>query len=667
MLMRHKIATAGLTLFASVLATGITVSAFAQEKIGQITVEEVRLKARQIPVETFFKRPEFAGMILSPKGNRLAAIVPFKGRDNLVVIDLAKRTRNLITSFDSRDVANFQWINNERLLLRVADGREVSGAANYRGQYAINWDGTEVRDLTVINKRTVSMDMIQRSFDDSPEIIVTMNERTRDNLDVYKLDTKTARFKLLTFDSPGEVNSWVVDWNGVPRVATRTEVGGFSQSIWIKSDASSKWEKIGTGSQGDELIVPISFDFDNKTIYVASNVGRDKSAIYKYDITTKKLGDLVFEHPLIDVNGGLILNREDKKLLGIAYSAEMPSVKWFDPALEALQKQLDATLKGKINSISFGGDQRKKMLVYSYSPRDPGEYIFYDAENPGLEPIVKTQPWLNAALMSERKFIKYTARDGMEIPAWVTIPAGSNGKNLPLVVNIHGGPWVRGYSGVEWGSRPEAQFLASRGYLVLEPEPRASNGFGRKLLNAGQRQYGLSMQDDITDGVQYLIKEGMADKNKVCLFGASYGGYATLMGLAKEPDMFKCGVATVALVDLETYITINYADYSDRFGGADDPYFKKWVGDLKTEKQKLKDASPNYLASRIKAPIMLSMGSDDRRVPLIQGEKMRDALRANGKSVDWKVYLGEGHGFNKDENRLDFYNRAEKFLATNLD
>jgi dipeptidyl aminopeptidase/acylaminoacyl peptidase len=651
-------------LFMCLALTAATASAQATQKLSTVAVTST--KASQIPVETFFKRPEFAQMVLSPKGDRLAALAPSGGRDNLVVIDLVKRTRNVITTFESLDVADFQWINNERLALRLSDGRDVSGRASYRGQYAVNWDGSELRDLSKINGKALDIQFVQRSFDDSPDVIVEMNERTRDYVDVYKFNTKTARFKLLSFDSPGKTTGWVVDWNGVPRVAFSQDGENYSTTAWVRADENSKWEKISQYAQGDESIEPIAFDFDNKTLFVTSNVGRDKYAIYKYDMATKKLGELVFEHPLVDVKGGLIFSRPDKKLLGINFNAEERGTKWFDPTMDSIQKQLDGTMKGMRNAISFGGDERKKMLVFSSSPKDPGEYVLYNAENPAIEPIVKTQPWLNPLLMSERKFIKYKARDGMEIPAWITIPAGTEGKNLPLVVNIHGGPWVRAYSGTQWGSRPEAQFLASRGYLVLEPEPRASDGFGRKLLNGGQRQYGLAMQDDITDGVLHLIKEGMADKKKVCLFGASYGGYATLMGLAKEPDMFKCGVATVALVDLETYITINYADYSSRSGGADNPYFKRWVGDLKTDSQKLKDTSPNNLASRIKAPVMISMGASDVRVPLVQGQKMRDALLAANKPVDWKVYAGEGHGFNKDENRFDYYGRVEKFLAEHL-
>lgn len=651
-------------LFICLALTAAAASSQATQKLSPIAVTST--KASQIPVETFFKRPEFAQMVLSPKGDRLAALAPSGGRDNLVIIDLNKRTRNIITSFETLDVAAFDWINNERLVLRLSDGRDVSGRASYRGQYAVNWDGSELRDLSKINGKSLDVQVIQRSFDDSPDVIVEMNERTRDYVDVYKFNTKTARFKLLSFDSPGKTTGWVVDWNGVPRVAFSEDGENYSTTAWIRADENSKWEKISQYAQGDESIEPIAFDFDNKTLFVTSNVGRDKYAIYKYDMASKKLGELVFEHPLVDVKGGLIFSRPDKKLLGINFNAEERGTKWFDPTMDLIQKQLDGTMKGMRNAISFGGDERKKMLVFSSSPKDPGEYVLYDAENPAIEPIVKTQPWLNPSLMSERKFIKYKARDGMEIPAWITIPAGTEGKNLPLVVNIHGGPWVRAYSGTQWGSRPEAQFLASRGYLVLEPEPRASDGFGRKLLNGGQRQYGLAMQDDITDGVLHLIKEGMADKKKVCLFGASYGGYATLMGLAKEPDMFKCGVATVALVDLETYITINYADYSSRSGGADNPYFKRWVGDLKTDSQKLKDTSPNNLASRIKAPVMISMGASDARVPLVQGQKMRDALLAANKPVDWKVYAGEGHGFNKDENRFDYYGRVEKFLAEHL-
>ncbi|HEX4944365.1 MAG TPA: S9 family peptidase, partial [Usitatibacteraceae bacterium] len=643
---------------AATLLLGFGAGAFAQKS------------AKDIPVETFLKRGQYGSMILSPDGSRLAALSPLKGRNNLVVLDLAKRTRNVITSFEAVDVANFSWINNDRVCFSVADGQEVSGRFTFRGSYCINQDGSGVRDFSEFARR--GMTLYARTQDGSAKAYVGMNSRTRDSQDVYLLDTASGRSELLTFDSPGRVISWVLDWNNVPRVAVSSPERESNDAlawtqVWYREGKDAKWEKLwefsqlAEGARSDDY-APLAFDFDNTTLYVSHNAGRDKRAIYKYDTKARKMGELVFEHPLIDVSGGLVFSRAQKKLLGIRYSAEKPSVKWFDPAMERLQSQLDSTLKGTFNSFALAPDNENLALIFAYSDTDPGMYHLLDRAKPSIESLVRTREWLDPALMSERRFIRYKARDGLEIPAWVTIPRGSSGKNLPLIVHVHGGPWVRVYGG---GFGLEAQFFASRGYAVLEPEPRASTGFGKKLLRSGYKQWGQAMQDDINDGALYLVKEGIADARRMCIFGGSYGGYAASIGPARDPDFWKCAAPYVAVTDLGLMQTIAYSDISwaSDFLQTD---FKKMVGDSDADREMFAKTSAVQLAGRVKAPIFLSMGSDDVRVPITHGEKFRDALERNGKKIEYVVYPGEGHGYNKDEHRFDFYRRLEKFFAENL-
>lgn len=662
------------------ISSSQTVSAQATEKLAKVEVSAPYMKAGEIPVETFFKRPQYTGMVLSPDGSKLAARVPSKGRNNLSIINLATRTRQLITTFETLDVADIVWINNQRLFIRLADGQEVTGRFNYRGQWAINADGSEPKDLTRIGVNTqatgtlggfTNLNILTRTFDGSPDLMVESRYRSRDSADVYRLNTKTAKMTLMTFDSPGKTTAWVLDRNLVPRVAVRLEDRKDKDSrrtytLWHRPDANSSYEKIYESEvdQSSEGISPIAFDFDNKTLYVSSNVGRDKSAIYKYDVAQKRLGELVFEHPLIDISGGLIFRRTEKKLMGINYSPGKPSVKWFDSGIASIQAQIDATFPGTVNSLSAGDETTNRILIYAYSDVDPGTYHLYDQEKKTVETIIKTREWLSPADMSERKFITYKARDGMEIPAWLTVPKGSTGKNLPLVLNIHGGPRVRSYYGTQWG-RPEAQFLASRGYVVLEPEPRGSTGFGRKHDTSGFRQWGLTMQDDLTDGALYLVKEGIVDKNRMCLFGGSYGGYATLQGMVKEPDLFKCGVAFVAVSDLFLLQNVNWSDTA-QFSDYLQTDFTRTVGDSVRTKEQFQLTSPARNADKVKGQILIAMGSDDVRVPLIHGTRMRDALQESGKKYEWVVYTGEGHGFNKDEHVYDFWNRVQKFLGENL-
>jgi dipeptidyl aminopeptidase/acylaminoacyl peptidase len=634
-----------------------------------------------IPVETFFKREQYSNMRLSPNGERLAAAIPARGRDNLVVIDLQKRSRKVITGFEKFDVVEFLWINNDRLCFRAADGQTVTGEFNYLGTYCVDHDGENLRNFTKLGVGMMdsvggytSINFLALTYDGTPEVIVEMRQRSKDSRDVYRFNTMNGRYQLMTADTPGFVRHWVLDRNLVPRVAVSQppkEREGNIREVWYRDSADAKWEKIRQVEtigrdwvKGDDF-QPLAFDYDNATLYVATNEGRDRMAVYKYDTKARKLGELVSEHPLIDVTGGLIFSRTQKKLIGLYTNADKPSVKWLDPAIDKLQKMVDATFPKTYNALTLPAENDKRGLIYSYSDVQPGLYHLLDRTKPSVEMLVQTREWIDPDLMAERRFIKYKARDGLEIPAWVTIPKGAAGKKLPLVINIHGGPWVRGYGWAEWGRWPDAQFLASRGYIVLEPEPRGSTGFGRKHFEVAFKQWGQTMQDDITDGALHLVKEGLVDKDRMCLYGGSYGGYATAMGLAKDPDLWRCGSPIVAVTDLFKFQNIAYSDIAEQSDFFEHS-FKQMVGDSKADSEMFTRYSPALQASRIKAPVLLAMGSDDVRVPLAHGTSLADAIKRAGGSVEFVVYDGEGHGFNKDENVNDFYKRLEKFFERNL-
>jgi dienelactone hydrolase len=615
-----------------------------------------------IPTETFLRRPEFASMSISPKGDRLAALVPLKDRDNLVVIDLVKRTRTTITNFTDNDVINFMWVNNDRIFLRVADGRDALGEARFRGTYAVDVDGSNIRNLTDLR----GMAPLRSIMDDTKgEMLVTMRVRNRAIADVYRLNTTNGRSELLTFDNPGETQGWILDWNDQPLIAESVDPDSVNTIVWYRPSLTAKWEQLWKNppDAADDNMNVVSFMPDGKSLIVSSNKGRDKYALYKYDLATKTLGELMFEHPLVDIQGGVIWSRTQKKLMGISYNADVFGVKWIDPEMDALQKQLDSSLKDTRNFISFNalGDT-KKILVSTFSATDPGMNYIFDTTARALEPLPQRRAWIKPEHISPRKYMPYKARDGLNIPAWVTIPKGSIGKNLPLIVNIHGGPNARSYSESPWGGYTEAPFFANRGYVVLEPEPRASTGFGRKHLSLGYKQWGQTMQDDITDGVLHLIKEGIVDKNRVCLYGGSYGGYATLQGLVKEPDLFKCGVPWIAVSDLVMLQTETTSDSNNsRYNQT--PFYNRTIGNLKTEREILEKNSPVNHANKIKAPVLIVMGELDVRVPLKHGTSMRDAMDKAGVKNELVIYKGEAHGFNKMENRIDFFTRAEKFFA----
>ncbi|HUP30491.1 MAG TPA: prolyl oligopeptidase family serine peptidase [Usitatibacter sp.] len=632
-------------------------------------------------VEDFMRHAQYTAMQLSPNGERLAAGVPYKGRTNLVIIELGgKRSRNIVTGFETVDAVEFFWVNDERVCLRAADGQNVSGEFNYRGTYCVDANGENLRDYTKLGVRNpaiggfTNMLFYAPYYDGSPDYLVGLRERSKDSVDLYRFNTRTGRRELLTSDSPGDVQRWVLDHDRVPRIAvSQPERKGDNlekRTVWYRDTASAKWERLFEyemlGSEPvDGGVSPIAFDYDNSTLYVSSNVGRDKRAIYKYDTKARKMGDVMFEDPLVDVSGGLAFDRVGKKFLGISYQADKPVVRWVDPDMDKLQRSIDATFPKTRNSISFPGNSRSRLLIYSYSDVDPGTYHLYDRERNGVEALPRTREWLDPSLMSERRFIKYKARDGREIPAFVTIPRDSDGKNLPLIVNIHGGPWARSYTWSQWGRWPEAQFFASRGYVVLEPEPRGSLGWGRDHWKSSFKQWGQAMQDDITDGALHLAKEGIVDKNRMCLHGGSYGGYASAMGLAKDPDLWRCGSPFLAVTDLFMFQKVVYSDIAQQSDFFDHD-FKVMVGDSRADREMFTRNSPTLQAGKIKAAVFLTMGGNDVRVPQVHGDEFYNALKTAGVKVEYKVYPGEAHGYNKDENVYDFYRSLEKFFAENL-
>jgi prolyl oligopeptidase PreP (S9A serine peptidase family) len=442
------------------------------------------------------------------------------------------------------------------------------------------------------------------------------------------------------------------------------------RSIWHRESNTAKWEKIFefdtiAGRVESEGVLPLAFDYDNTTLYVAANFGRDKAAIYKYDTRTKKMGEVMFEHPLVDVTGGLVFHRGQKKLLGIRFEADRPITRWVDDDLHRIQQAVDATFKGTNNQIILPQDSADRALILSSSDVNPGFYHLFDRKANGVEELVKQREWIDPALMSERRFFTYKARDGRDIPAWVTIPRGSSGKNLPLIVNVHGGPAARGFYQESWGRWPDAQFFASRGYAVLETEPRGSTGFGQAHWKAGWKQWGGTAQDDITDGALHLVKEGIADKSRMCIMGGSYGGYASAMAVVKDPDLWRCSAPFVAVTDLTLLQEVTYSDTA-QLSDYLDTDFLRVVGDPRADREMFQRASPARHGDKVKAPVFLAMGSRDVRVPEVHGSSFYNAVTKAGGKIEYKVYNGEGHGFNKDANVFDFYRTLEKFFAENL-
>ena len=605
-------------------------------------------------------------MQLSPSGKYVAVLAPIRGRLGLAVFDVLSRTATPAASVNGYDITTFQWANDQRLVFSVSDLQRGLGQQTGGGLFAINRDGSEFRELAPTIQQTMNSrhyvwrhtDVLQTLDDGSDDVLVTANDKNELYPDVYRMNTKTGRKTLMSWDRPGDVTHWVADRDGIVRAAVSIDKGTIRRFYW-RPDGDAKWILQGEHGLHDPAIQPIAFDGDG-TLIVASNKDRDTLALYRYDPAKKALGQMLAAHPHADLAGGLVYDRTRKRIVGLGYDAERPGAAWFDEDWARIQKSVDAALPDRMNALTRGDAPR--MLVYSYSDVDPGSYYLLDLDKQKLEFFAATRKQIKPETMPKREPVRYSARDGLEIPGYLTLPRNVPvAKNLPLVVYVHGGPWVRG---TNWAWRAEPAFLATLGYAVLEPEFRGSTGWGSKLHLAGFKQWGKAMQDDLNDGVDWLAKRGTIDPQRVCIMGASYGGYAVMMGLARDADRWRCGINYVGVTDIRLMFDVTWSDFSNsdfiRYTA------KEMIGDPDQDAVQLKATSPLENVARIKAPVLLAYGGGDHRVPVVHGEKMRDALLKQGTPVEWVFYSDEGHGFGLEANRLDFYGRVARFLDANI-
>jgi dipeptidyl aminopeptidase/acylaminoacyl peptidase len=455
----------------------------------------------------------------------------------------------------------------------------------------------------------------------------------------------------------------MLDHKGQPRLAIG-KVDGVT-TIHYADPASGAWRSLArfdTYTGGKEAFTPLGFGADG-TLYVTANAGDDMRSLRTFDFATGKVSqEALVVTPGYDFHGRLIANRS--KLLGLRLTTDAEGHVWFDPAMKAVQQAVDQALRGTANLISVPAQPDAQwVLVESYSDVLPSRYTLFNTRTGKLNPVGAAYPAIEPAQMGRQQPVRYQARDGREIPGLLTLPPGANARQLPLVVLVHGGPWVRGAT---WGWDSETQFLASRGYAVLEPAFRGTLGYGAAHERASWKQWGLAMQNDVADGARWAIAQGYADPKRICIAGGSYGGYATLMGLANDPDLFKCGINWAGVTDINLMYNDTWLQQSD----LSDEYKKhgmpKLVGDQVADAAQLKATSPLAQAARITQPLLLAYGGADRRVPIFHGRKFYDAVKPFNHQVEWIEYPEEGHGWYLPKNRIDFWSRVEKFLDKNI-
>lgn len=635
-------------------------------------------------VALFVTFPKVLRASLSPSGEFLAVATHLKGeRFKVAVVSTADPSKGMVVArSDVTDVADVSWVNDRRLIVSSVDLSGESGvAALQRSVFAVDRDGAELiplitgdwnfhQDTTGSSIRShllpPKFHVLRIPDDGSDDIIVGEFDFDRDDGHMrsvmpYRLNTRTRQLTpLVPGKLPEPPMAWVFDGDNQPRVYVAWDKG--RRRIYYREAEAGNWRLLGDFDAATDLgFAPRFFGYDG-TLYVTESRGGGTSALYRYDLKQNRAED----KPLVridgfDFDGSPELDPKARKILGFHFHADAYGTAWTDVHFKELQARIDKALPATVNRISCGECLTSKVvMVTAASDRQPNQYYLFNPASGDLVKFGEARPDLNPAQMAERNFFRFPARDGLSIPMYVTLPPGKPAGPLPTIVFVHGGPWVRGASW-EWSN--EAQFLATRGYAVLEPEFRGSTGYGFKLFEAGWRQWGLAMQDDLADAAKWAIDKGIADPKRIGIGGASYGGYATLMGLIKNPELFRCGFEWVGVTDIGLMYSLARSDMSEEARGYELP---RLVGDRYADADQLRETSPLANASRLKQPLLMAYGKLDHRVPREHGIRFRDAVSETNKNVEWIEYPEEGHGWYKDEDNIDFWTRVDRFLKTHL-
>lgn len=605
-------------------------------------------KAAMAPLfsmEDFFRNVDSGGYSISPDGTKLAFVKSWQHRMNVYVRELSTGEEKRITSATERDIEGFFWKGNNRIVY----AQDFGGDENYH-IYITDINGSEAKDLTPFEK--VRAGILDDLEDDENHMLIELNQRDPEVFDVFRCDINTGELTKVA-ENPGNITGWMTDHDGKLRAAMITD--GVNNSLLYRKNESDDFKVLLT-TNFKETFVPILFDYDNKFMYAASNLSRDKVAIYKFDPDENKTLDLIFEHNEVDV-GSLLHSKKKKIITAAVYVTDRKHYKFFDSDREELQKTLDEFFPNYEAVVSDMDDDERRVIVRTYSDKTRGTYYLFDRKDNSISKLADLSPWLNENEMASMSAIKYKSRDGLTINGYLTVPKGLEAKNLPLVIIPHGGPSARD----TWGFDSEVQFLANRGIAVLQVNFRGSTGYGKEFHQAGFKQWGRKMQDDLTDGVLWAVEKGIADKNRIAIYGGSYGGYAALAGAAFTPDLYACAVSYVGPSNIFTLLE------------SIPPYWKPFlemeyeeIGDPVKDKELLTEISPVFHAENIKIPLFVAQGANDPRVNKAESDQIVEAVKKTGKDVVYMVKENEGHGFANEENRFDFYRELEKFFKKHL-
>lgn len=626
--------------------------------------------AMALDVAAYVKKDRFETLKISPTGKYYAATVPLEDRTALVIME---REGNKLTGTFSlgknTHISDFSWVNAERVLISTSEKFGLLDQPMLTGElYAMNADGGQADILvgqrvqgaglgTKIQQKKVervAAFLIDRLPADDNNVLIAVSPFSNDPYTrVDKMDVRTGR-RVQVARAPVRNAQFTSDNNGIVRFAHGAG-SDLVNKLYYRDGNGSEWRLINEETGTGRVETPIGFSADNQTAYLRVEQDKGPDAIVAMSVANGDRKTVLRDDNTDPMR--VIYKPGTSIPVGAVFMDGKPRTAFFDETSEEarLYRSLEAAFAGLAPFITSSTADGRITLVQVYSDRNPGDFYVFDTVAKKADYVISRRDWFDPDDMAEMRPISLTARDGLPLAGYLTLPKGSNGKNLPMVVMPHGGPF--GIYDV-WGFDGENQMLAAAGYAVLQVNFRGSGNHGRAFTHAGARQWGGAMQDDVTDATRWAIQQGIANPQRICIYGASYGGYAALMGAAKEPGLYQCAVGYVGVYDLPTMHT--HGDIQRRGSGA--TYLREWIG----ERDALGAVSPNRMADRIKVPVFLAAGGEDERAPIEHSKMMERALISAGVPVETLYYSTEGHGFYVEANRKAYYTKLLDFLGTHL-
>jgi dipeptidyl aminopeptidase/acylaminoacyl peptidase len=652
--------TITIALAALLFAAGATGAEPTTE--AQPSVAAAAEKARQlISAADFGALPFMVRPSLSPDARHIVSEAYIHGSRILSILQLggSKTAATHFFSIPAKwDLLWYRWAGNDRLLVSLGRSDLLFGEEVYVSRLAMYDLKTEKPAFIGRKGEGMDGDTVIHVDPDGHWLLLNVQRTIYDYPSVWRVDLDTLEQKKVVSEYP-HVWSWFADSSGTVRAGLGAD--GDRWWLYYRKSADAKFEKVvkrkftkedKDDTEGTiERFIPINGSDQG---YAISNARTGRYALYRYDFAADALGEALFEHPQVDIEN--FRQSDTGELTAVYYTDDRARVEWLVPRMKELQATIDRALPDRINRVSSMSRDGTKMLVWTGSASDPGVYYYFDSNAGVMNLLAKPYDKITGKQLASVESTSYAARDGLMIPAYVTVPNAVETKQLPLIIMPHGGPFARD----EWEYDTWAQFLANRGYIVLQPNFRGSTGYGREFVAKGYGQFGRTMQDDLDDGVKWLVEQGKVDPKRVCIMGASYGGYAALWAAVRNPEIYRCAISLAGLSDLPAQLRYDRSSFSAS------RYFTAWRTRVQGDKDfDLKTVSPLYAVDRLNIPLLIAHGTDDERVPLSQSKKLHEALTKAHKPHSYIEYKGEGHGFDKPENATEFLERVDQFLRTN--